>query len=332
MRVTQESDVMKISVVICTCNRPERLKGAINSCLSQSVLPKEIIIVDDSQESIEQHIGKYIQRARECGIEIRYIRKDRKNRGLTKSRNIGWRIAQGEIIQFLDDDAELPKQGLEFVCDVFEKDEKNELVAVDFPIDEQAMEKAGRRLIEFCYRLAGLWKAGIRFNRNNGLPEGLKNLPYLEKLRFLQGGSMAIRKYALEHIGGFDENLGISCVGEDKDVSIRLSQIGFLGRIITMSVKHYSDSAGRVDGFKYGCETGFNYLYINCKVGQLGVGERLLIGYNVVILILTEILFACIGSRAFHISQIKGILFGVYRFFVYRFILKLCRHRNRQNQ
>ena len=223
----------------------------------------------------------------------------------------------------------MPERGLEFVSKAFEYDENNELLAVDFPIDEQTLSYTGRRLIEFCYRLAGLWRVGLRFRRCRQLPANIKELSYLKPLRFLQGGSMAIRRQALEDIAGFDENLGIACVGEDKDISIRLDKIGCLGRITSLYVKHYSEAIGRISAYEYGCETGFNYLYINCKLGKLGVGEWLLIGYNIVILIGTEILFACIGNKKFHIEQIKGILSGVYRFIIYRSILKICRHQNK---
>ncbi len=312
---------MDISVVICTYNRPLRLRGAIESCLRQSVLPIEIIVVDDG--SLEEGFIDEVRLLVEGrGVKWNYIRKGGAERGLTRSRNIGWRIAIGDVIQFLDDDAELPSLGLEFAKKVFLSDRDNEIVAIDFPIEECAMDRAGRRVIEFCYSVAGLWKVGLRFYRCRRLPESVRELGYCRVNRFLQGGSMLIRKESLEDIGGFDEELGISAVGEDKEVSIRLGKIGCIGRINSLFVRHYSEPAGRVDGFRYGCETGFNYLYINNKIGKLGAGEWLLIGYNVVILICTETLFAFVGNSKFHVSQIKGLLAGIYRF-----VLMLCRHR-----
>jgi len=129
---------------------------------------------------------------------------------------------------------------------------------------------------------------------------------------------MAIRRQALQAIGGFDENLGESAIGEDKDISIRLDKIGVVGRISSLPVIHYSEPVGRVDGFQFGYETAFNYLYINSKAGELAIGEVLLIGYNLVILLATELIFACVGDRKFHLAQITGLLVGIYRF-----ILKL---------
>ncbi len=304
---------MDISIVICTRNREQSLERAIASCLKQSIAPREIIVVDDGALN-DEFVSRQHNLAEKNGIKFRYIRKDENARGLTKSRNIGWRLATGEIVQFIDDDAELPEGALKLVEEVFSYDNQHQLVAVDFPIDEQSRSRAGRRIIERCYEIAGLWSLGRRFRRHYQLPKSLKEISHLQPVRFLQGGSMAIRKEALEKVGGFDENLGESAMGEDKDISIRLDKVGYIARITSLAVIHHSEPAGRVNGFQLGYETTFNYLYINSKAGELAVGEMLLIGYNLAILLATEIVFAFAGNTRFHLNQIVGLLAGVYRF------------------
>ncbi|MER1767196.1 glycosyltransferase family 2 protein, partial [Proteus mirabilis] len=42
---------MRVSVIITTRNRPFFLKRAINSVLTQSILPYELIIIDDNSDN-----------------------------------------------------------------------------------------------------------------------------------------------------------------------------------------------------------------------------------------------------------------------------------------
>ncbi len=293
---------MEISVVICTRDRPDRLAGALDSCCRQTVKPVQIIVIDDgdlAQEFIE-HRQKNI---RDFGIEFLYYHKPLYRRGLTISRNIGWRMARGEIIQFLDDDAELDENCLAVLGKVFAADANRQIAAVDFRIIEETRSQAGRRLIEYCYRMAGLWRLGRRFIPSRHL-----------KVDFLQGGSLAVPKAVLEKINGFDETLTGYALGEDKEISFRLAGQGIITRINAPGVRHFSDPAGRIDSFQFGYETSFNYLYINSKKGPLGLGEALLLVYNLGMLLATEGLFALVGNRKFHRDQIAGLLKGIWIF------------------
>lgn len=304
---------MDITIVICTYNRPERLAGALESCLTQHCLPRQIVIVDDGALSMD-FVVTWSGRASQKGVELEYYPKPQDRRGLTISRNIGVRLAKGQILQFLDDDAELPPEALERVNAVFEADTHRQLAGVDLPIVERAREHRGRRIIDGCYQLAGLWTGGRRFSRHQRLSGNLASFTDLKVIRFMQGGSMAIRRECLQEIGGFDENLAGSAMGEDKDISIRLAKIGILGRIGQINVVHHSEPAGRVDAKRLGSETSYNYLYINRKQGPWGLGEWLLIGFNLIVLLMTEMLFALAGDRRRHLDQIKGMVLGIWKY------------------
>jgi GT2 family glycosyltransferase len=304
---------MDITIVICTYNRPERLAKALESCLSQQMLPRQIVIVDDGDLSMD-FVVTWNGRASEKGVELEYFAKPQDRRGLTISRNIGVRLAKGQIVQFLDDDAELPPEALSRVNAVFEADTDHQLAAVDLPIVERAREHRGRRVIDLCYQLAGLWTGGRRYYKTQRLTGKLASFKDLKVIRFMQGGSMAIRRECLEQIGGFDENLTGSAMGEDKDISIRLAKIGILGRIGQTNVIHHSEPAGRVDAKRLGSETSYNYLYINRKQGPWGLGEWFLIGFNLIVLLMTEMLFALLGDHRRHLDQIKGMVSGIRKF------------------
>ena len=88
----------KVSVIVPTYNRPERLREALHSILAQTLQDFEIIVVNDGGRDAAAVID-----ALPHGGRITYVKHDR-NRGLAASRNTGLRLAQGTYIAYLDDD------------------------------------------------------------------------------------------------------------------------------------------------------------------------------------------------------------------------------------
>lgn len=88
----------EISVIITTCNRREKLRRAINSVLTQTFTPIEIIVVDNASTDKTFEMIKDIQADR-----LQYIRHQQ-NLGGPAARNSGIRAARAKFIAFLDDD------------------------------------------------------------------------------------------------------------------------------------------------------------------------------------------------------------------------------------
>ena len=89
---------MHVSVIIPTYNRKHTLKRAIQSVYIQSLLPFEIIVVDDgSKDGTKEWVKQKYP-----GIKYIY----QKNRGVSSARNKGIKIAQGDWIALLDSDDE----------------------------------------------------------------------------------------------------------------------------------------------------------------------------------------------------------------------------------
>jgi GT2 family glycosyltransferase len=107
-------------VVIATLGRPNELIETLESILSQSHLPLEVIIIDDSpDDSVKiaiEGIGKAFSSQ---SVSIRYIRNPRR-KGLPIARNEGAKEAKGEIVLFLDDDVQLDYDYIEGILEVFE--------------------------------------------------------------------------------------------------------------------------------------------------------------------------------------------------------------------
>jgi GT2 family glycosyltransferase len=110
------------SVVIPTKNRPHELAVTVLSLLRQSVLPRELIVVDQSadrtsRERIEQIYGSLSPEQRE-DLKLCYLREPAIS-GAATARNAAMEIASREFWVFLDDDVILEPDFLEQLLDTF---------------------------------------------------------------------------------------------------------------------------------------------------------------------------------------------------------------------
>lgn len=86
-----------ISVVIPTYNRSALVCRAVESVLSQSLAPDEVIVVDDGSTD-----GTGAILADQFGGRIVYVKQD--NAGVSAARNTGIERASGDLVAFLDSD------------------------------------------------------------------------------------------------------------------------------------------------------------------------------------------------------------------------------------
>jgi glycosyltransferase involved in cell wall biosynthesis len=90
-----------VSVITPTYNSSGTLKRALDSIYGQSLLPREIIVVDDGSDDWEQ--SRLIATSYPDCIAIRFIHMDQ-NQGPSTARNIGISAARGRYLAFLDSD------------------------------------------------------------------------------------------------------------------------------------------------------------------------------------------------------------------------------------
>lgn len=184
------------SVVITTKDRINYLLRAVHSVMDNSILPSEIIVINDGGAQITDDLFNIYS------IPIRVF-NNKISKGANYSRNFGIKESKSDIVFLLDDDDALLKNSFE------------------------------TRLIGFKNPKVGISFTGIKIVRDNNLEEVKRTLTtstlpptYYTLLKYgnLIGSTsrVAIRKSYFNHVNGFDESL--SCL-QDYDLWIRLSQI-----------------------------------------------------------------------------------------------------------
>jgi len=104
----------KVSVVIPTYNRANKVRGAIESALAQTVSDLEVIVVDDGSSD---ETGKIL--AEIYGDRIRYY--SQVNQGVSVARNKGITEARGDWLAFLDSDDLWEKDKIECQFEALER-------------------------------------------------------------------------------------------------------------------------------------------------------------------------------------------------------------------
>jgi len=142
-----------VSIIAANYNNGKYLRDFIGSVNESSVLPKELIIVDDGSldESIDILNGY---------SDLKYLKilKFDKNRGFCKALNVGIKSATGDYIMRVDPDDMLLEDRIEKQVNYLEKNKdvavvgsnviyfhtetKEELFRSNFPIDHNAIKTA----------------------------------------------------------------------------------------------------------------------------------------------------------------------------------------------
>ncbi len=180
------------------------LEGCLSSLTNSVREYDEVLVVDSASSS-----GDIRRIAEQYGA--RYLRSDIP--GASIARNIGWREAKNEIVAFLDDDVRASARWAESLCDVFDRHSETAFIT-------------GR---------IGLPEGQEETFRPVALLEGANPIVLRRGIHGLTGHSanLAVRREALDHIGGFDEILGAGAplrAAEDMDLFDRLYGMGYSGR------------------------------------------------------------------------------------------------------
>ena len=180
-----------VSVVVCTRNRPELLRRALDSIDAQTLdrARFEIVVVENGDGS-----GAAVAGAQ--AVE-RVLREP--TPGLSRARNAGWRAAASQLVAFFDDDATADPTWLSRALELATA---HGAVAVGGPI------------LPLYDRVPPSWFRDEYELRTWGEEERL-----LLAGESLSGSNLLVSRKILDAVGGFDERLGMRggtvAVGEE---------------------------------------------------------------------------------------------------------------------
>lgn len=199
-----------LSVLICTRNRAEKLRRAVDSVLANSFRDFELIVVDQSTDGATSSALASVDDPR-----LRYLLTN--TVGVAISRNMAIRAARACIVVFTDDDC---------ICD----SEWLASIKAEFDSDAMALGVYGR-VIPFGRRGDKGWEC---MNEADGMicpaimdstTRAVVDSPAIPHLVLGGGNNMSFRKEAFLWYGMFIETLGPGSrigTGEDTEFSYRL--------------------------------------------------------------------------------------------------------------
>ena len=191
------------SVVICSRNRPALLHQAVHSVLQGSILPAEIVVVDQSDASDPELAEMGAVR----GCEVRYHWDTA--RGVSRARNRGLEAARSDVVLFTDDDV--------FV----DRDWVGAMVGALSELGPGGVVTG--RVLATENETPGGWAPALVGEAEPATYEGRIGRDVLE------AGNMGVFRATLLRTGGFDPCLGPGTsfpAGEDNDMGYRLLGAG----------------------------------------------------------------------------------------------------------
>lgn len=181
---------LKISVVVPTYQRPHLLLRCVESLLSQNfpAVSYELIIVSDGPDNATSEALAEIPLKKFPGVQYYSLPA---KAGPAAARNLGWLLAQGELVVFTDDDCIPSRDWLAAMWNAFESGNKDEVAF------------SGRTIVPITEEPT----------------DYEKNISQLAAAEFITA-NCACTKKALQKVRGFDERFRMAW-REDSDLQFK---------------------------------------------------------------------------------------------------------------
>ncbi|HKE84646.1 MAG TPA: glycosyltransferase family 2 protein [Vicinamibacterales bacterium] len=189
-----------MSVIVCAHNEALYIGPCLHSLLAQTRQPDEIIVINNASTDETRAVAEQIP-------SVRVVDEPRK--GLVVARETGRKKATGDVLVYLDADCRAPLRWLELIERHFVHTPG--LIALSAPYRFYDWDWWGRLLIRaYDMTLAPLTQLLVKYVLRIGT--------------IFYGGNFAVRREAIEGIGGFDTSIEFH--GEDTNLGRRLLAIG----------------------------------------------------------------------------------------------------------
>jgi len=212
---------MKLSIIILSFNTKDLTIECINSIadLYREELKNnndfEIILVDNnSNDGTVDAISKL----KSQNLNLTVV-QNKQNLGFSKGCNLGAKHAKGEYLLFLNSDTQVKDKGFLKMLDFLQNDPKVGILGGRMLNSDGAIQSSSGRFYNL-FNLLLVLLGGERLGLIRQAPEKI------QRVDFVSGGCMMVKKTTFQKIGGFEEKLFMYM--EDMELCYRAKTMGFL--------------------------------------------------------------------------------------------------------
>lgn len=179
---------MEVSVVLCTysIDMIEHFREAAESVLGQSYDSVELVVVVDGSTSVYERVEDMYG-----GRSDVLLHRNENNQGLLQSRNTGAKLAGGDIVGFIDDDAVADEKWVERLVQTYED---SEAIAVGGKMTPEWVAGKPVYLPQEFYWLVGVTHRGFA-----DAPGEVRNT---------NGSNLSFQRDVFLSLDGFDPEIG----------------------------------------------------------------------------------------------------------------------------
>lgn len=252
-----------VSVVTPTYRRPEEVRALLESLQHQTILPRELILVDGAppeETSTEEVVAEF---GHTLAYPCRYIRH---GGGTAIQRNVGIDVADGDFIAFVDDDIRLEPAFLDAMLQAFAGDPARKVGGIVGYRANEHFQPAEAQRWRWYHRLGLLttYEPG-HYDFQTGYPINANMQPPFTGVRtvdFMTTSCAVWRREVFDSGLRFDPFFRDYGVLEDAHFSLRAGQTWELLQCGDARCIHDHSPRGRVDGRRRGYKCVTNYYYV----------------------------------------------------------------------
>lgn len=215
---------MNFSIAIPTYNRQKDLNICLNSILKQTLLPFEILIIDDGdlpQNFINIEKKKFLAK----NINFVYYKKNHQieRKGLSESKNKIIESVNNNIFFILDDDLILDSDFCAKIIKIWENNNKKKLIGIGGFIKNNRKKNKLEKLYNYIFGL----RSKIKWDINNiGFQVWDENIKEQQKCYYIHGGASSYNKELTQKLN-FTTFSGGRTALEDVDFCLRAKNKGY---------------------------------------------------------------------------------------------------------
>ena len=201
-----------VSIIIITFNDEKYIKESLESAINQTYKNLEIIVVDDgSVDNTKDVIKDYLHK-------INYVFQ--KNGGMGSARALGFNLAKGKYVQFLDSDDILPIDKVEWQTKILENNKE-----ISFVYGSTKCFYDKKNLDEAWYH------PNYKFSKSGNLLEDI-----ITYGNFVNIGQPLFKRKIILNAGGLDSDIEGS---DDQDLMIRMAINGAYSKFVDKVSYYY---------------------------------------------------------------------------------------------